>query len=414
MKGMDIKMKKLLLIHHFYSQIRISAAILFFVILIADFSIIFASGIFRYTTYTYRFVKDAELNHAIYVMTDVNLSQNADRITGDVEAVIDKVNSYEGVQKTVAVKTVNTFQNGDYYVSMLLYDDNMLELFPIRTDRKFSMEEFKNTSVDNISVIVGSKIFDNTDSGEKDTLTLISDNGRSFEIHVRPVAELKYPYIVTAFPAGGTTVTAENLLMFSQCLIAYESKEILEYFSRNADISISTNFIVEMDENISEEDSAELLSYINSIGSYVSYDEIVNNTFEETKAMIKKYLPLPIYFMFVSLVSLFSVALLTINKKMKDAVIYYICGYSRKNIFIHFLQSISVIYVLALLINTIFIYFFSRLNENQLIDVSTFIIDGNTVLYIILYSIILLLVTTAIPVVAMKKGTPIDVIRRTR
>lgn len=407
-------MKKILFIHHFYSRIRISAMITFLVMTISIFAVCIVSGVLQYQTYSYDMLKNKSLKNSLYIMVENNFTTSAGE--NQVENVIEKMEEYGCVDAVLNVKGVNSFIYNQSCVTIFLYSEEMLQIFPMRTSGKYRIDDLKADITDGIPVIVGSNIFGDAANAETVSLKMKSAKGFSTDIIIKPITKLKEPYLPVTFSGGGSRVTAEQLFSSSQCLIAYESPELLAYFEEYADTLVQPNFFVKLKPEYDQQEYEEMISYISTIGSYASYEEILENTKEDAMENLKLYMPMPLYLMLSSFICVLSVTIMTVYKKQKDVAVFHLCGMSRGKIWIHFIISLSVIYWMAAFINMYIVSLIKKVDTSYPIGIrimlQSMLIDDGTIGHILLYMLLVLLIVSVVPLVMLRKEAPMNILRR--
>ncbi len=151
---------------------------------------------------------------------------------------------------------------------------------------------------------------------------------------------------------------------------------------------------------------------MDTVGSYANYDKILYNTEKEIKENIVKQMITPIFLLIVSTILLISIATLNTYKKLREHTIYYLCGCSRKNSFGYLFCEISIITLIATLINIVYVSYLIGLLKSGEMGYNQSVVDYNNILLSVVYCILTVAVTIILPFLIYRRNTPIEIYRR--
>ena len=148
------------------------------------------------------------------------------------------------------------------------------------------------------------------------------------------------------------------------------------------------------------------------MGTYATYDKILENTNDYIRDNLMKKIVTPILLLIIATLTLISIATLNTYKKLKDHSIYYLCGCSRKKSFAYLFAEISIVAILATIINIIYVsVIMSQLSAGTMSYAGS-IIDYKNIIYSMIYCILTIAITVILPFIVYKKNTPLEVYRR--
>ena len=138
----------------------------------------------------------------------------------------------------------------------------------------------------------------------------------------------------------------------------------------------------------------------------------MNDTNAFITEQVKRRGVLPLFLLFIATMSLISMSVLMIYKKLETHSIYYLCGCSRRRSFLQMFAGICGIALTSGIINIAIILLYPFLYTRGILNLGNVIIDEVSIVYILLYLLVACLLSALLPYLAFRKSSPIDFYRR--
>lgn len=236
-------------------------------------------------------------------------------------------------------------------------------------------------------------------------------------------------YEKQAYPTQKVTVTTNRLLSIRESndltrrlyekfpgSSMMEPKHLLvqneKLFQENAALQSSGNFFVQFSPSASKQEINRCLDYMQANGMYTDYHNIMKNTEDYVAGELHSQLPIPLFFLFVSTVSLLCVSVLLVYKKLREYSIYYLCGCGRKKSFLTIALAIGLIALLAGAINVGFVTNYPAFASRGILNLGSVIIDRSSLRYLIGYVLAVTGLSVLLPFYVFHRESPIELYRR--
>lgn len=406
-------MKKIKLILGFYQNNMLLAFLLVTIITITFFNVTFTLGRFRYYSYSKDVYQNASLENAVYFMPSIDIMD--EELDFKILELISQIEKIPGVRDVLSYQ--NNMVSASYHgrgFSAVLYGNQMLKSFPMPLTEGSWFSEPQNVEPNVYDVVVGGSMFYGLHVGDKIPIRLLDVSKTSAspeQIEVNIVGILKPPASIPTFGGSGTDVVTDQFIQPADIMIFEESVNIPTVIKESLVVPSFNSFVV-FEHDISREEKENCLDFLSRHGIYATYDEIIENTNSYIKDNFENGLVLPVFFVFVSTVALICSSALFIQKKIGEYSIYYLCGYSRKQIFLVAMGGLSLIVVIACTINVLFILLYPILMMWGSFGGEILILDGYSILLVICYSLLTLFLSTLLPLFIFYTNSPIQLYRR--
>lgn len=410
-------MKKLHLFISSFSQNILSSLILIIVLVVATLSVQDVISQYRYITYSKYIIENPYLQNSDYFMIDVEtLSSSPDELfehTADVEQQIADLDGVKGVANLSYYGTFSCNYDGkSFFTNYKIYNEHMTNAFSKQLSEGTWFGE--STESDMPEVVVGGAAFNEIAVGSTIQITLTDNESKQTQHKVRVVGKIGYPWYTASYGSMGSNISTEDFLTSADMMLFSDTEETRTLFETYAKLtsSLSFSYFVLYDENCTEAQKNACRDFYETVGSYASYDTILSNTEKNISDELMDKIVTPVFLLVIATITLISISTLNTYKKLRDHSIYYLCGCSRRKSFIYLFVEISMVAIIATVIDIVYISIQINGLRSGTVIYSNTIIDYWNIVYAVIYCIITMLITTILPFMIYKKNTPLEIYRR--
>ena len=368
-------MRKLfILLRAFYQKIQLPAFFLFFIILIAEFLLVYLLGTYRFFTLTDRLFETVMRENALYVMRFT--------LSGFDGEFFSELRAMPGVNRIYASRTLwgSGVTYGNEKIQLLLTDPELLRNYPLLNAESY----FSETGMENgrpQGIAVGDFIAAGTREAQL---------GGSAEIPVRLIGTITSPYMIPAFTEAGNAVSSYDVIKaYDNTIILKDAPEVLKYFEERGFLATHSGlgFILVFQSDCTEEERQAVLNFLEEHDlSFTDADTIRTNSQEITSETLRKMMPLPLFLAALSASLTLCFSILFLHGKMELILTFYLCGCSRKNGYLLMCVSLGMIGALATLVNLILMTVWRQ----GVFSVPNFIIDYTAYVFLVCWWLLLL------------------------
>lgn len=368
-------MRKLfILLKAFYQKIQLPAFFLFFIILIAEFLLVYLLGTYRFFTLTDRLFETVMRENALYVMRFT--------LSGFDGELFSELRAMPGVNRIYASRTLwgSGVTYGNEKIQLLLTDPELLRNYPLLNAESY----FSETGIENgrpQGIAVGDFIAAGTREAQF---------GGSAEIPVRLIGTITSPYMIPAFTEAGNAVSSYDVIKaYDNTIILKDAPEVLKYFEERGFLATHSGlgFILVFQSDCTEEERQAVLNFLEEHDlSFTDADTIRTNSQEITSETLRKMMPLPLFLAALSASLTLCFSILFLHGKMELILTFYLCGCSRKNGYLLMCVSLGMIGALATLVNLILMTVWRQ----GVFSVPNFIIDYTAYVFLVCWWLLLL------------------------
>lgn len=368
-------MRKLfILLKAFYQKIQLPAFFLFFIILIAEFLLVYLLGTYRFFTLTDRLFETVMRENALYVMRFT--------LSGFDGELFSELRTMPGVNRIYASRTLwgSGVTYGNEKIQLLLTDPELLRNYPLLNAESY----FSETGMENgrpQGIAVGDFIAAGTREAQF---------GGSAEIPVRLIGTITSPYMIPAFTEAGNAVSSYDVIKaYDNTIILKDAPEVLKYFEERGFLATHSGlgFILVFQSDCTEEERQAVLNFLEEHDlSFTDADTIRTNSQEITSETLRKMMPLPLFLAALSASLTLCFSILFLHGKMELILTFYLCGCSKKNGYLLMCVSLGMVGALATLVNLILMTVWRQ----GVFSVPNFIIDYTAYVFLVCCWLLLL------------------------
>lgn len=369
------RMRKLfILLKAFYQKIQLPAFFLFFIILIAEFLLVYLLGTYRFFTLTDRLFETVMRENALYVMRFT--------LSGFDGELFSELRAMPGVNRIYASRTLwgSGVTYGNEKIQLLLTDPELLRNYPLLNAESY----FSETGMENgrpQGIAVGDFIAAGTREAQF---------GGSAEIPVRLIGTITSPYMIPAFTEAGNAVSSYDVIKaYDNTIILKDAPEVLKYFEERGFLATHSGlgFILVFQSDCTEEERQAVLNFLEEHDlSFTDADTIRTNSQEITSETLRKMMPLPLFLAALSASLTLCFSILFLHGKMELILTFYLCGCSKKNGYLLMCVSLGMVGALATLVNLILMTVWRQ----GVFSVPNFIIDYTAYVFLVCWWLLLL------------------------
>lgn len=369
------RMRKLfILLKAFYQKIQLPAFFLFFIILIAEFLLVYLLGTYRFFTLTDRLFETVMRENALYVMRFT--------LSGFDGELFSELRTMPGVNRIYASRTLwgSGVTYGNEKIQLLLTDPELLRNYPLLNAESY----FSETGMENgrpQGIAVGDFIAAGTREAQL---------GGSAEIPVRLIGTITSPYMIPAFTEAGNAVSSYDVIKaYDNTIILKDAPEVLKYFEERGFLATHSGlgFILVFQSDCTEEERQAVLNFLEEHDlSFTDADTIRTNSQEITSETLRKMMPLPLFLAALSASLTLCFSILFLHGKMELILTFYLCGCSKKNGYLLMCVSLGMVGALATLVNLILMTVWRQ----GVFSVPNFIIDYTAYVFLVCCWLLLL------------------------
>lgn len=404
-------MKTLRLVLEFFSRNKLPTII---VTVIFTVSLLFANynvALYRYITYTRDLLVSTETENSIYCMpTRIEDKDEMNDVT--IDRIENKAKKYKAYTAFKRTEIFSAIVNGSV-IENLLFTQEMIDEYKLPISNG-SLDALREDGGEYFNAVVSGKRFDYLNVG--DTLDMTIYDHPNQIIKVKIVGSLANPDIVPSFTHRSSSMNANKLYEYFDGLIFLKTDNLVDTMNNIAEYNVPCTqccFMTAYKEGASEAEKAEYYSFLDDNAGVVLYDEILNNTNAYVDKSLREAIPTPLFLVIIVTLSLLSLPILFVNKKLREHSIYYLCGCCRvKSCFI-ISCAIAFMGLAGGLINILFIANYEFLSKNGIVNMGDGLIyDGYSMLFTLLYALAVSIVSVIISLLIFSKSSPIEIYRK--
>ncbi len=211
----------------------------------------------------------------------------------------------------------------------------------------------------------------------------------------------EYPY--PDFSQWGTNAGCDYLFEESRNRILVFDPEAQNQNNSLMAIALISN-------KITEANLKEITSAISSYGPMLTYDKLMEVTNIKVEQVLRENLPLPVFLLVISFVTMICVVALSINRSMNEHSKYFLIGCTKRESVSIIVNSLVMFFSVPTVINILLVI----LNPNifEINSSQNYIVNIFCIVPLIIYLFIVLLISSIIPLILYSTFSPLDFYRR--
>ena len=390
--------KRLILLNAFYKKIRILAAFLLIVILVAELLFTYLLGTYRYFTLSDRSFKDIARDESTLYVMKFDSGAPEETVLSDLRAMpgIENVFIYRGL--------LGEYFYGETPVKIILTDIALFENYILlETDHYFSETGLE----ENIPQGIAAGNFIQKKSNSEAIEIRCGKDPFKIALLGRFVAQ----YYIPSFVNGGTAITTYDIMApADNILFMKDTPEVRAFFAGKGIQRNYGNFFLTFKETATEEERQTVFEFLNAQDLFYSdAGTVLKNSKEVTEQTLRMMLPVPLYLTVLATVLTWCFSVLFLHKKMNLILNFYLCGCSKKRAYEIMTASLGLIGTLATVINIILLPLIWQKMQSGQIVIDHFFLDEHVLLYLICYWILLLLLSVLATFLLYRKKSVLSI-----
>lgn len=393
-------MKKLRLLAGFYQNNWISCLVLTAILTFALFQMAGFLGTLRYMHYAKDFWQSSHVENSLYYMPTAFESE--DPRSGAAKLDLEAQN-FPAVESVLCLRSTTGKLLGKY-INVVICDDAYLSTFrPVDVGRWLD----EDGTADTDAVVCG-YLFDDVSLGETVTMDFGWEEPKPVTFTV--TGKKLEPAYLPSLGAASANVSAIDLLeQGHNMLLLRESSFTQELVEEGG---YHQNCLVKLHADAAPEQVAQVEEYLISKGSFITSEELLQNTDRAIAAEMRRNLPLPLFLLVVSFVSLLSVSMLLVQKTLPEHGVYRLCGCSRQESFSMLLLGISLMGLVGGALVMEYVALCPWLTAQGWIIQENSILDARLLPWIASFTLIYSGMPVLLCWLQMRKSTPVEHYRR--
>lgn len=290
------------------------------------------------------------------------------------------------------------------YINVVICDDAYLSTFrPVDVGRWLD----EDGTADTDAVGCG-YLFDDVSLGETVTMDFGWEDPKPVSFTI--VGKKLEPAYLPSLGGASANVSAIDLLEQSHNMMLVRESSLTQGLVEEG--GYHQNCLVKLHADATSEQVAQVEEYLISRGSFITSEELLQNTDRAITAEMRRNLPLPLFLLVVSFVSLLSVSMLLVQKTLPEHAVYRLCGCSRQESFSMLLLGISLMGLVGGALVMEYVALCPWLTAQGWIIQENSILDARLLPWIASFTLIYSGMPVLLCWLQMRKSTPVEHYRR--
>ena len=377
---------------------------------IAMFAVTTFYGNYLYKAYTRDVLLRSNLQNGGYLMNFYSFDNNEDDDIDPIESMNIKYNEQKAMIKAFAACKY-ILHNEYFYIgdtsghnmgyTCFLYDKNHRLGFPLDVDEgRWLSEKPLYTE----AVIAGNHW------GKSVGDVLYLDGG----IEATVVGIINGAAICPDFGSSSNSVCSADHLFSTKICNIYISEETVEpQMLSGRKIYTPYNCYIVFDENASEENLAELNSYLESQGVFAPYSKIISDSKKEIDEWLHLTFPLPLFLTVVCAISILCICTNITQRSLNEYSKYYLLGCTKRRIVFLVTAPMLIFFVLPSVLNLLSVLVFPNfLRAGDDYYKQNYILDYRAAILVLGYFGVLSALLIIMPKLFYRNYSPLSLYRR--
>lgn len=408
-------MKRLRLLLEFYKKNGVAVLFLLLLMTVSLFFFVQFLGYLGAQTYSLRIMNQLDFQDGVYFMA----------AEGYDEWQRNENTAYQTLlaQDFPAVKSVTNpaYTQGELEgygtVNILLCDPAFRAQFDF-ADRGRWFSETTDQTAACPEIVAGGLALGSIAPGDQLTLTFWDQNGKPIqETPVQVIGTDKTPTLGFSLGFKGAEVAAYRIFENVHNILYLQKEDYLNLVGEE-NIQYHSNFLLTFQDDAAPEQKQAVYDFLCRYGSYVTYDDIRQTSYQDIRTQLRQTLPKPLFLLGVSLFSMISLSALLTSKQMKDYPIYYLVGYSKRRSFIDTFLAIAGIGFAAGGLNLGYLAYLNHAfpalarDPDKALDYAGYLVMNQSAGYVLIFVAAASLLSAILPFLMLRKQSVIEQYRR--
>jgi len=400
-------LKLLRRISAFFINSRISSLFIMAVAVFALFSFIMTAAWISDQYYNYSILKNSKVKNGYIFGTSLYefiIQQGNTEVQRRFKENEDLLRNNPLIKDVYTIKVANHAEYGGGPLSIVLYDKELLDAFPLL--RRYGID----FSSDSNGVIVSGELFREMKAG--DSIDVVLTNGsQKTPTSLTVAGHMNYPYKFLSFNSVTTELSADDLFSNIPVMIMQANEKVFPLLENNTRIAYNPDILFTFKEEATDEQIENTLTELRKIGVVGSIERVIAKSKENVLLNVKTFLTRPLFLMIATLIAYLSVVIVMVFKKRKEIAIEYLCGASKKDILLTLFGACLVISIVPAVIITIFVLVAPELQWKGYYKLSGQLITTDLLWIVAAYFVLTVIVSQAAVLVSIGRKTPLGYLR---
>ena len=357
----------------------------------------------------YSIIANNEIDDGYFFAKTISPS---DMMQGNLNNVFKE--NYELIKNSQLVEyafttiVVNAFSYNDSYASIVLYDPELIKIFPLLTKIGITFPLKDN------ECILSDKLMNTVGKGEIISGELIGSNGNRTAKELIAKSHLTPPYKHLEFGGSGTNLMANAFFKDGAVIIMSLSDTILEEAEKYAVINYYPDVLFSFKEGVSEDEVSAFIGELQERGNVQSLEAIVLNSRNDVSSTFAYVFTKPFIFLITSLFAFFSFIILSLRKKERDISVEFLCGASKMQIVLSISVFFLIVSVVPAAINIAFILMWPELNWSGIsifANTKGLFITKDFIYIVIVYMVLAVIISNLAILLSMSRKSPLQYLK---
>ena len=402
-------MKSIRLICQFYHKSKFLLLLLTVILTVSCFFLLYTAGTVKYLRYTRDMFSDFLPNNSFCINYGTTLEYGGDMelYIEEQHALIKSLKANPLIKEIAYMRHTGTLKYNEENVTVFLYNDILWErLFSFQTADISSLENKSGA----IPCITACSHFKEAEDSQSILLRAEYDVSGKNPLMFQIASHVPYPYYIPAFLTAGTMQSTDEFFSSGQYVVIRETEENLSKLKGITPIYPCVSLFITFHEHAPQGDIEAFLQDLRNTYSIESAASIYENTEKSIASRRLKLLPMPVFLLVVSSAAFLSLSVLLLHKKEKEHAIYYLCGYSRRKVFLMSLCALGIPAFAAAILNSIFLLHYSSVQN--IFKFNDTLLNIAFIKIVLIYLVSMLCICVLLPLIRLRNKSEIEIFRR--
>ena len=236
-----------------------------------------------------------------------------------------------------------------------------------RTDETYTMKLYSKEHYDNANLImkgggfdyesdaaeciIAAEQFKNYRVGDVFSAEISLGGKKSVKVDFTVSGVIEFPQSVLSMSGGGSSIDASLLYEDAPCIIIKDQSTLRDMISAGITKSYMETMFIKLDNSLTENEQNNVYEELSKYLTYQSVSEILDNTKAEINTALSNFLPVIIFCVLYSVITLVSMEILISYKTADELSVYRCLGMSRARLFVTVCITETAVIIISFLLS---------------------------------------------------------------